>query len=297
MGPACVPGWSSRWSARPQCWPRRRRAPSTSRGARTAAASRARASGFDFGGSASLGVSVYNPTYAARPDNTGLALFRYAVHFDFDLIGRRLSIPLDINMFTDRLAIGFARKLGAVGAGRDHRRHQHLAPGTGRARRGRALRDRRDMDRGGYPPPPASSDRSTPTSRSATCTRWRAIAPGVAPALGGRRRARLADAGLVRLQPDLLRAPRQHRPGAVPLRRARRGLDLERPSRASGWTRSSSPTSRRRTSFRPSELDFTPELIARFSRYEVHLAYERDMPIDQDGLIQQFVYLLGSVSF
>ena len=49
--------------------------------------------------------------------------------------------------------------------------------------------------------------------------------------------------------------------------------------------------------FRPSELDFTPELIGRFSRYEVHLAYERDMPVDQDGLIQQFIYLLGSVSF
>ena len=49
--------------------------------------------------------------------------------------------------------------------------------------------------------------------------------------------------------------------------------------------------------FRPTELDFTPELIVRFSRYEVHLAYERDMPLDQDTLIQQFVYLLGAVSF
>ena len=49
--------------------------------------------------------------------------------------------------------------------------------------------------------------------------------------------------------------------------------------------------------FRPSELDFTPELIGRFSRYEVHLAYERDMPVDQGGLMQQFIYLLGSVSF
>ena len=68
-------------------------------------------SGFAFGGSASLGVSVYNPTYAARPDNTGLALFRYAAHFDLDLIGRRLSIPLDLNMFTDRTAVGTARKL------------------------------------------------------------------------------------------------------------------------------------------------------------------------------------------
>ena len=66
--------------------------------------------GFDLSGSASLGVSLYNPTYAARPDNTGLALFRYAGHADVDLIGRRLSIPIDINMFTDRLAHGFARK-------------------------------------------------------------------------------------------------------------------------------------------------------------------------------------------
>ena len=49
--------------------------------------------------------------------------------------------------------------------------------------------------------------------------------------------------------------------------------------------------------FRPSELDFTPELIGRFDRYEVHLAYERDMPIDQSGLIQQFVYVLAAVGF
>jgi hypothetical protein len=31
------------------------------------------------------------------------------------------------------------------------------------------------------------------------------------------------------------------------------------------------------------------------SRATVHLAYERDMPVDQGGLIQQFVYLLGGV--
>ena len=60
-------------------------------------------SGFAVSGNAGLGVSVYNPTYAARPDNSGLALFRYLAHFDFDLIGRRLSIPLDLNMSrTDR---------------------------------------------------------------------------------------------------------------------------------------------------------------------------------------------------
>src|SRR6266487_3987662 len=57
---------------------------------------------FDVGGSASLGTSIYNRTYAARPDNTGLTLFRYAGHVDIDLLGRKLSIPLDVNMFTDR---------------------------------------------------------------------------------------------------------------------------------------------------------------------------------------------------
>ena len=59
-------------------------------------------SGFGLTGAAMLGVALYNPTYAARPDNTGLALFRCAAHADVDLIGRRLSIPLDLNFFTDR---------------------------------------------------------------------------------------------------------------------------------------------------------------------------------------------------
>jgi hypothetical protein len=35
----------------------------------------------------------------------------------------------------------------------------------------------------------------------------------------------------------------------------------------------------------------------RAGRCEVHLAYDRDMPIDRGGLIQQFVYLLGIWNF
>ena len=112
--------------------------------------------GFDLSGSASLGVSLYNPTYAARPDNTGLALFRYAAHAEISFWNEHLAIGLDAIFFTDKLASNV---------------------------------------------------------------------------------------------------------------------------------------------FRPTELDFTPEIIVRHERYEVHLAYERDMPVDQDSLIQQFVYLLASVSF
>ncbi|HSC88248.1 MAG TPA: hypothetical protein VLC09_13285, partial [Polyangiaceae bacterium] len=57
-------------------------------------------------GSLLFGVAFFNPTYAARPDNTGLALFRLAGHADIDLIGQHLSIPLDVNLFTDRTADG-----------------------------------------------------------------------------------------------------------------------------------------------------------------------------------------------
>src|SRR4051812_37020733 len=63
---------------------------------------------FDVSGTVLLGVSLYNPTYAARPDNTGLALFRYAAHVDIDLLGPLLSIPIDLNFFTDRLRGGAA---------------------------------------------------------------------------------------------------------------------------------------------------------------------------------------------
>src|SRR5262245_22276845 len=59
-------------------------------------------SGFAVSGSLLFGAAVFNPTYAARPDNTGHALLRLAPHLDIDLIGSRLSIPIDINLFTDR---------------------------------------------------------------------------------------------------------------------------------------------------------------------------------------------------
>jgi len=71
--------------------------------------------GFDVEGAVVLGIALYNPSYAARPANTGLALFRYAVHADFDLIGRRLSIPLDLNMFTDGTRSGLRKLIPSEG--------------------------------------------------------------------------------------------------------------------------------------------------------------------------------------
>jgi hypothetical protein len=53
-------------------------------------------------GLATLGAFLYNPTYAARPDNSGLALLRYAVHGEVAFLDSHLAVGLDATMFTDR---------------------------------------------------------------------------------------------------------------------------------------------------------------------------------------------------
>jgi hypothetical protein len=58
--------------------------------------------GGDISGSATLGWFAYNPSYAARPDNSGLALFRYAAHWQVSAFDGHLAFGLDGAMFTDR---------------------------------------------------------------------------------------------------------------------------------------------------------------------------------------------------
>lgn len=48
------------------------------------------------------GWLFFNHQYFARPDNTGLALYRYVAHFDLDLYRGRVILYGDTNMFTDR---------------------------------------------------------------------------------------------------------------------------------------------------------------------------------------------------
>ncbi len=50
------------------------------------------------------GWLFFNKNYFARPDNTGLAQYRYVGHFDLDLYENRLIVYGDMNMFTDRTA-------------------------------------------------------------------------------------------------------------------------------------------------------------------------------------------------
>lgn len=51
---------------------------------------------------AGFGWLFHNSSYFARPDNTGLALFRYVAHVDFDLYKNKVVLYGDTNFFTDR---------------------------------------------------------------------------------------------------------------------------------------------------------------------------------------------------
>jgi len=252
--------------------------------------------GFDVSGSASLGVSLYNPTYAARPDNTGLTLFRYAGHGDIDLIGRRLSIPIDVNMFSDRTAIGFGRKLvpseldiitGVTSTWR-------LGPGA--LEGGARFEVDMTLDKGGYDTSRPSGTQKYGDLRARYLYSVAAVAPGIAPVLRGGDVRGYLTLGWFAINNTYFARP--DNTGLALFRYAAHveiaGFDDHF---ALGLDAIFFTDKQASNVVRPSELDFTPEIIARFSRYEVHLAYERDMPVDRGGLVQQFIYLLASVSF
>jgi hypothetical protein len=252
--------------------------------------------GFDFSGSASLGVSLYNPTYAARPDNTGLTLFRYAGHADVDLIGRRLSIPIDVNMFSDRTAIGFGRKLVPSELDLITGLTTTWRLGPGALEGGARFEIDATLDHGGYDSPPASGTQKYGDVRARYLYSLAAIAPGVAPALRG------GDVrGYLTLGWFAINKTYFARPDNTGLALFRYGAHVEITTfddhLGLGLDAVLFTDKQAENVFRPSELDFTPEIIGRFSPYELHLAYERDMPVDRGGLVQQFIYLLGVMSF
>ncbi len=55
-----------------------------------------------FGGYFLTAAFVHNPTFAARPDNTGLVGLRYMLHLETDLYKQYLTFYTDQNFFSDR---------------------------------------------------------------------------------------------------------------------------------------------------------------------------------------------------
>ncbi len=241
-------------------------------------------SGVSASGAFMVGVALYNPSYAARPDNSGLALMRYAAHADVDLIGRRLSIPVDANLFSDRLRSGVGRFSPSeldviVGATSTFR------AGSGAVEIG--VRGERDMGVDEKTDPQGYVD-----ARARYLYALGAQIPGLVDRLGGGDVTGWLTLGCFAYNPNYYA-----RPDNTGLALLRYGLHNEisfwggRLAFAVDATMFSDRQAR--VVVRPSELDLTPEVIFRIGAAEMHLAYERDMPLDRGGLVQHFAYLLA----
>lgn len=240
-------------------------------------------------GSAMLGASLYNPTYAARPDNTGLALFRYALHLDVDLLGRTLSIPIDVNAFTDR-----QRRRAALFAPTELDLIAGLTSTNGLTRGfdlevGARAETDRPVDRGTF-------EQTYVDARA----RLLYSAAALSPALG--RSLKDGDiSGYVTLGWFAVNRSYAARPDNT----GRALLRYAAHSEVALWHRHAAIaidgtffTDKQRSNVvAPSELDVTGELIGRYEPFELHLAYERDMPIDRGGLVQSILYVIAAYSF
>jgi hypothetical protein len=246
---------------------------------------------FNISGSGMLGASLYNPTYAARPNNSGLALFRYALHLDVDLLGRQLSIPIDVNMLTDRQRKGagiFAPSeldlIGGLTSTNTLTRGFDLELGA------RVENDRPVDGRGD------NYQQTYVDVRGRLLYSAAALSPSVADSLADGDVSGYATLGWFAVNPSY--AARPDNSGRALFRYA---LHTE----LSMWHRRIALgadgtffSDRKESNFvRPSELDVTGEVIGRYDAFELHLAYERDMPIDRGGLVQSLLYAILAYSF
>jgi hypothetical protein len=261
--------------------------------------------GVHVSGALTFGFAVHNRSYAARPDNTGLALFRYAAHIDLDLLGPRLSIPFDLNLFTDSQRKG-ARKvtpseldlISGVTSTHAIGKISALEVGTRIEHDGTLARTDRPVGQGNAPP---SCGHGALCSQSYVDARVRllyalgGVAPKLRSALQNGDLSGFFTLGVFAWNPSY--AARPDNSGKALFRYGAHSELSLFGDRVSAGLDGALFTDRHRNAVRPSELDVTPELIGHLDPFEVHLAYERDLPLDRHGLTQSFVYLLGIWSF
>jgi hypothetical protein len=245
-------------------------------------------SGFAVSGSVMGGVSLYNPSYPARPDNSGIALMRYALHVDVDLLGRLLSIPIDVNTFTDR-QLGGAAKLRPSELDIIAGVTSTLALGPGALELGGRFEHDRPLDQGDL-------TSTYGDARARYLFSAAAVWPGLSRLLKRGDVTGWATLGWFFYNPSYFA-----RPDNTGLALLRYAFHLE----ISMWNGQVAValdqtyfTDRRSSNvLRPSELDLTPEIVVRRWGGELHLAYERDMSIDRPGLVLHYLYLLAVWSF
>ncbi len=244
---------------------------------------------FNVSGAVMLGSALYNPSYAARPDNTGHALFRYALHLDIDLLGRHLSIPIDVNMFTDR-----ERRKAAIFAPTELDLIAGVTSTQGLSRGldvelGARVENDRPVDRGSY-------QQTYVDARARLLYSAAAISPSFSDRLARGDLNGYVTLGWFAVNPSY--AARPDNSGRALLRYALHSeLAIWKRRLALGVDTTFFTDRRRSNALAPSELDLTGELIGRYEPFELHVAYESDMPIDRGGLSQSLLYLIVAYGF
>lgn len=254
--------------------------------------------GVNVSGAVSLGTALHNPSYAARPNNTGLTLMRYAGHADVDLIGQRLSVPLDVNLLSDRLR-GGAAKLSPTELDLIAGLTSTWTLGPGAVEFG--ARFEQDRQLGALP---AFEAAPTPDikSQSYVDARARYLVSLAQANPGFHERFPHTDVnGWVTLGWFVHNASYFARPdntGTALLRYAlHTELSLLDDLVSVGLDGTFFTDRHAANPLRPSELDLTPELILHRAAFEVHVAYEFDMPLDRGSYSQRYLYLLAVWSF
>lgn len=244
--------------------------------------------GFNVSGALMFGSALFNPTYAARPDNTGLALFRYAAHLDVDLLGRRLSLPLDVNLFTDRTEKGariFAPTEFDVIAGLTST--NPLGPGA--LELGARVEHDRPIDRGTF-------SQTYVDARARYLYSLASVWPKLGHDLVDGDISGYLTLGWFAFNPTY--AARPDNSGLALFRyAAHTELSIVHDYFSIGLDGTFFSDRQASNPVAPTELDLTYEIIGRVEPFELHLAYERDMPIDRPGLVQSFVYALFVYGF
>ncbi|MFI5307591.1 MAG: hypothetical protein ACHQ53_09580 [Polyangiales bacterium] len=238
-------------------------------------------SGLGMFASVLAGVSLYNPSYAARPNNSGLALGRIAPHLDLDLIGTRLSIPVDLNLFTDKARAGFGKlvpsELDVISGLTSTWPLGPTAIEVG-------ARFERDM-----PVDHGSFSQTYGDVRARWLASLAAVAPEAVAWLHGGDLTSQVTLGWFSLNPSY--AARPDNSGRALLRYAAHVALAAFDGRLLSGVDATMFTDRWRNAARPSELDITLDVGTTVHVVEMHLSYERDMPVDRRGLVQQMLML------
>ena len=261
--------------------------------------------GFDLSGGLFLGVLPYNPSYAARPDNSGLALLRAGGHLDVDLIGQRLFIPVDLNIFSDRCtsAVRPSEVDGIVGVASAWPLLRGSVEVGARAE-GDFPVDGAAYQRSCTPPSSAVRVQSYGDLRARYIFSAASWFPGLARALADGDLSGWLTLGWFAYNPSY--AARPDNSGRALLRYAvhlgvsfwRQRLALVADGTMFTSNGDNEPAGAPAVSpIRPTELDTTLELVLRLDPYDLHLGFERDMPLDRGGLVQQMLMVSAGWSF